>query len=94
VDIDYEVGSARHQFVLAVNGNTVTGTHTGWAYRGDIRGEIDGERVRFRSTLPAEGNVLTYSFEGAVSTAGASGRVQIGDYGSGKWRARRVSSAG
>ena len=94
VDIDYEVGSARHQFVLAVNGNTVTGTHTGWAYRGDIRGEIDGDRVRFRSTLPAEGNVLTYSFEGAVSTAGLSGRVQIGDYGSGKWRARRLSSAG
>ena len=94
VDIDYEVGSARHQVVLAVSGNAVTGTHTGWAYRGDIRGEIDAERVRFRSTLPAEGNVLTYSFEGAVSTEGLSGRVQIGDYGSGKWRARRLGSAG
>jgi len=94
LDLDYEVGSGRHQFVLAVNGNTVTGTHIGWAYRGDIRGEIDGERVRFRSTLPAEGNVLTYSFEGTVSTAGLSGRVQIGDYGSGKWRARRLSSTG
>ena len=94
LDIDYEVGSARHELVLAVNGNTVTGAHKGWAYQGDIRGEVDGDQVRFRSTLPAEGNVLTYSFEGAVSTAGLSGRVQIGDYGSGKWRARRLSSAG
>ena len=94
VEIDYEVGSARHQVALAVNGNAITGTHTGWAYRGDIQGEIDGDHVRFRSTLPADGNVLTYSFEGAVSTAGLSGRVQVGDYGSGKWRARRLSSAG
>jgi hypothetical protein len=94
VDIDYEVGSARHQLGLAVNGSTITGTHTGWAYRGDIQGEIDGDHVRFRSTLPADGNVLTYSFDGAISAAGLSGRVQFGDYGSGKWRARRLSSVG
>jgi D-glucosaminate-6-phosphate ammonia-lyase len=94
VDIDYEVGSAHHQLVLAINGNAITGAHTGWAYRGDIQGEIDGDRVRFRSTMPAEGNVLTYSFEGSVSTVGLSGRIQIGDYGSGAWRARRPSPAG
>jgi D-glucosaminate-6-phosphate ammonia-lyase len=91
MDIDYETGSARHQLVLAVNGNIISGAHTGWAYQGDIEGEIDGDRVRFRSTLPADGNVLTYSFEGAVSTSELSGRVQIGDYGSGKWRARLLS---
>ena len=94
VEIEYEVGSARHHLALAVDGNTITGAHTGWAYRGDIQGEIDGESVRFRSTLPADGNVLTYSFDGGVSTAGLSGRVRIGDYGSGKWRARRPGSQG
>ena len=94
MDIDYDVGSARHHLALAIDGNTITGAHKGWAYRGDIQGEIDGDHVRFRSTLRAEGNVLTYLFEGAASIAGLSGRVQIGDYGSGKWRARRTSSAG
>jgi hypothetical protein len=94
VEIEYEVGSARHHLALAVAGNTITGAHTGWAYRGDVQGEIDGDSVRFRCILPADGNVLTYSFDGAVSPAGLSGRVRVGDYGSVKWRARRLGVEG
>jgi uncharacterized pyridoxal phosphate-dependent enzyme len=89
VDIDYEVGSARHRLVLAGDGNHLTGTHMGWAYQGGLKGEISGSRIRFRSTLPADGNVLTYSFEGTVSAGGLSGHVRIGEYGSATWRARR-----
>jgi len=94
VDIEYEVGAARHRLFLAADGSKITGTHLGWAYQGDLKGEIDGDRVRFRSTLPADGNVLSYSFQGSVSTDELSGRVQIGEYGAAKWRARRHSSAG
>jgi L-seryl-tRNA(Ser) seleniumtransferase len=89
VEIQYEVGSARHKLSLAADGNRITGTHTGWAYQGDLKGEIDGDRVKLRSTLPADGNVLSYVFTGSVAAQGIAGDVRIGEYGSAKWRARR-----
>jgi hypothetical protein len=89
VEIQYEVGSARHKLFLTADGNRIAGSHTGWAYQGDLRGEISGSRVTLRSTLPADGNTLGYSFTGSLSGQEISGDVRIGEYGSGKWRARR-----
>jgi len=92
VEIQYEVGSARHKLFMAADGNRITGTHTGWAYQGDLKGEISGNRLKLRSTLPADGNVLSCSFTGSVSEQGISGDLRIGEYGSAKWRARRHGS--
>jgi L-seryl-tRNA(Ser) seleniumtransferase len=89
VEIQYEVGSARHKLSLAADGNRISGTHTGWAYQGDLKGEIDGDRVKLRSTLPADGNVLSYVFTGSLAAQGIAGDVRIGEYGSAKWRAHR-----
>lgn len=93
VEIQYEVGSARHQLFLAADGNRITGTHLGWAYQGDLNGEINGGRVRFRSTLPADGNTLSYTFTGTASAQGISGDVLMGEYGLAKWSARRHDSS-
>ena len=54
VDVQYEVGSARHRLFLTAKGNRVTGFHEGWAYKGNLTGEVDGDRVMLRSLLPAE----------------------------------------
>jgi uncharacterized pyridoxal phosphate-dependent enzyme len=89
VEIQYQVGAARHKLFLTAEGNRVAGTHTGWAYQGDLQGEVSGDRVKLRSTLPADGNVLTYSFTGLAAGNEISGDVRIGGYGSAKWRARR-----
>jgi L-seryl-tRNA(Ser) seleniumtransferase len=89
VEIQYEVGSARHKLVLEAEGNRITGTHTGWAYQGGLKGEINGGRIKMRSTLPADGNVLSYVFTGSVTGQALSGDVRIGEYGSAKWRAHR-----
>jgi uncharacterized pyridoxal phosphate-dependent enzyme len=89
VDIDYEVGAARHKLFLAVDGNGISGSHQGWAYSGDLRGEIDGNRVKFRSRLPADGNEIIYTFEGSVSGSDMQGDLKIGEYGRARWRAVR-----
>lgn len=93
VDIEYEVGAARHKLFLNVTGNQIAGTHQGWAYEGDLKGQIDGEKVKLRSTLPADGNTLTYSFSGSASGNGMAGEVQFGEYGRGRWRAVRHAAA-
>jgi L-seryl-tRNA(Ser) seleniumtransferase len=93
VEIQYEVGSAKHKLFLTSDRGQLTGTHQGWAYQGDLKGRMSGDQVTFRSTLPADGNVLTYSFTGSVSGAGMSGDVQMGEYGRARWRATRHTSA-
>jgi len=48
--------------------------------------------LKLRSTLPADGNVLSCSSTGSVSEQDISGDLRIGEYGSAKWRARRHGS--
>ena len=87
--MQYEVGSSRHKLVLLAHGNNVSGLHQGWAYRGDLKGHVDGDRVKFHSTHPADGNTLSYTFTGSVSRDAMSGDVDLGEYGKAKWQARR-----
>jgi len=89
VDIQYEVGSARHKLSLAAHGNNVRGSHNGWAYQGDLAGVVDGNRVKLRSSLPADGNRLTYVFTGSISAEEMSGDAALGEYGRARWKARR-----
>jgi L-seryl-tRNA(Ser) seleniumtransferase len=93
VEIQYEVGSARHKLFLATKGNAVSGSHSGWATQGDLAGSIDGSRVEFRSALPAEGIPLTYRFAGTVTGDEMAGQVGLGEYGRAQWHARRHTTA-
>jgi len=54
-----------------------------------VDGTINGERIRFRSTLPVEGVRLVYTFDGAISGDKMSGDVELGEYGAAKWKAWR-----
>jgi L-seryl-tRNA(Ser) seleniumtransferase len=89
VEIQYEVGSSRHKMALIAKGNEVSGLHEGWAYQGGLTGHIDGSRVKFRSSHPADGNTLSYTFTGTASGETLSGDVELGEYGRAKWSARR-----
>ena len=90
VDVQYEVGAARHRFFLSAEGNRVTGSHQGWTLRGDLAGEISGGEVMLRSVLPVEGTRLSYTFRGSLAGNEISGDVELGEYGKAKFRARRV----
>ncbi len=89
VEVEYEVGSARHTFQITAAGNDVSGSHQGWAYRGNLRGSIDGGRVELRSSMPAEGTRLSYTFLGLVAGGSMSGTLDLGEYGRGRWRAQK-----
>jgi L-seryl-tRNA(Ser) seleniumtransferase len=89
VELQYVAGSAQHKLFLTPKGNQVTGTHFGWAHDGELRGTIDGERVELESTLPVGGQRLRYSFHGKAAGDTMSGEVELGEYGSARWTARR-----
>jgi L-seryl-tRNA(Ser) seleniumtransferase len=93
VDVQYDAGSATHKVFLEAKGNRLSGTHIGWAYEGTLKGSIDGDRVEFRSSLPVGGQRLSYTFSGRLADDVMSGEVQLGEYGSAKWSARRHNAA-
>lgn len=88
VDVEFVAGSSRHSFMLEVTGNQISGIHLGSRLRGDVKGTIDGDRVRIHSRLPYEGTDLGYTFLGKVSGDRMSGELDLGEFGQGRWSAR------
>ena len=89
VEVQYSRGNARHTLLLLTSGNTIEGSHVGRRLQGAVRGEIDGDRVRLRSSLPCEGTRLSYRFDGRVAGETIEGEVDLGEYGKARWTARR-----
>src|SRR5579864_8553941 len=82
VNVEYATGAARHSLTLKADGNHLSGTHRGRKLAGDLRGVIDGARVRFHSSMPYEGVPVTYTFTGSVEGEHMSGNVELGEFGS------------
>jgi len=89
VQVKFLLGEARHLLLLETKGNALTGTHIGSRSRGEIRGTIEGDRVRFRSVLPCEESDLRYLFEGTVSGDRMSGELDLDEYPKAHWTAVR-----
>ena len=79
---------------LTAKENRITGSHTGWAVQGDLSGRKNGDKVELRSSLPAESARLSYFFQGTAAAGTMSGTVNLGEYGTARWRARRNPQRG
>jgi L-seryl-tRNA(Ser) seleniumtransferase len=90
VDVQYSRGNARHRLTLVANGNRIEGTHLGRRLEGVLSGSIDGDQIRMRSSLPIQGTRLGYRFEGTVQGKNMEGKVDLGEYGTAQWTARRL----
>ncbi|MEE8116332.1 MAG: hypothetical protein V3T28_04405 [Gemmatimonadales bacterium] len=94
VNVTFGRGQATHLLFLQARGNGITGTHVGTRVRGELTGSIDGDRVRFRSVLPVEGVRLEYLFDGTIAGNGMAGTLDLGEYPTARWTARRHTYAG
>ncbi len=88
--IRYTAGIANHKLHLRQQGSRIDGTHQGDFVARDLSGTIDGDRVQVRSTYAEEhGDALSYSFDGKVSGDDMSGTLDMGEYLSATWTAKR-----
>ena len=90
VEVEYSRGTARHRLALVTDGNRVEGSHLGRRLEGSVTGTIDGDRIRMQSGLAYEGTRLAFRFEGRLADQVMTGTVDLGEYGTGRWTARRV----
>ena len=90
VEIKYAASSSVHTLHLYQDGSRVSGLHQGNYLTRDISGSIEGSEVRLASIVTERhGDALTYRFTGTVVVDVMSGSLDLGEYLSATWTARK-----
>jgi L-seryl-tRNA(Ser) seleniumtransferase len=89
VRIEYAAGSSMHTLHLRQTGHDIDGTHQGDFVARDLAGTINGSDVRIRSNYGGAGDSLPYTFTGTLNGAEMAGELDMGEYLSARWSARR-----
>jgi D-glucosaminate-6-phosphate ammonia-lyase len=89
--IEYAAGAGEHSLSLQQRNGRVQGIHRGEFVARDLAGTIDGDTVELRSSLPEQaiGNALNFTFTGKVNGDTMSGDLDMGEYLSARWSAKR-----
>ena len=90
VDIQYVAGASKHRLHLRQEGQMVQGVHQGDFLSRDVTGTIEGRRVSLASRITERtGDSLIYRFTGDASGDTITGTLDMGEYRSATWTARR-----
>ena len=90
VQIEYVASASTHTLFLTQAGNRLEGSHQGDFVSRDLTGTIEGNTVQiFSSYTERHGDALSFRFAGAVQGDGMSGTLDMGEYLTAKWTARR-----
>jgi len=75
------------------DGNYLSGTHRGESTSRELLGTIDGDKVVFTSryTVPGDVGGVTYTFYGTVSGDNMSGDIDMGEYITAKFTAKKYT---
>ena len=93
VEIEFLRGRGQHQLFVETRGNEIVGTHVGTRNTGELKGTIDGDKVRFDSILPMEGSRLKYEFSGVLRGDQISGDIDLNEHPPARWVATRRTPA-
>ena len=86
----YLAGASTHTLHLKQIGNRVEGTHQGDFVSRDLTGTVDGDRVQLASSYSERnGDSLSFRFTGSLTGDGMAGVLDMGEYLTAKWTARR-----
>ncbi|HXE13644.1 MAG TPA: aminotransferase class V-fold PLP-dependent enzyme [Bryobacteraceae bacterium] len=89
VHVAFVSGNADHSFSIRQTGNDIAGTHVGQAAIRELKGTMDGNKVLIRSSYLLHGARLDYTFEGTGDKDQMQGNLSVGEYGFGRWSAKR-----
>jgi seryl-tRNA(Sec) selenium transferase len=95
VHIEFAAGSSDHMLHVRQQGNQLVGTHQGDFITRDLSGSIEGDAMHVSSSVgETHGAALSYTFVGKLTGDTMSGTLDMGEYLTAKWTARRHVFAG
>jgi L-seryl-tRNA(Ser) seleniumtransferase len=90
VRITFAAGTGEHTLYVKQQDNQLVGTHQGEFTARDFTGSISGDDVRIASSVgEVHGAALSYRFTGKVKDDTISGTLDMGEYLTATWTARR-----
>jgi uncharacterized pyridoxal phosphate-dependent enzyme len=90
VHIEFAAGSSQHTLHLKQQSNELLGTHQGDFQARDLSGTISGDEVHISSSVTeSHGDALSYRFSGKLSGDAMSGALDMGEYLTASWTAKR-----
>ncbi len=90
VHIEYAANTSNHTLHLKQVDNRIEGTHQGDFVSRDLAGTIDGSSVQISSSYTERhGDALSFRFNGTAAADGMSGTLDMGEYLTAKWSAKR-----
>ena len=89
--LEMSMGTATPALDLKQDGAKITGTYTGRYGTFELQGSLKDHVIVFSFTMSAEGQAVTMSFEGEVSSDAQSmkGTASLADMGDATWSAKR-----
>jgi D-glucosaminate-6-phosphate ammonia-lyase len=95
VTVEFFYGKSEQTFFIdKQDGNWLSGSHKATFAVRDLAGTIDGDQVKFQSTYSIPGDRITSIFFGTVSGDTMSGNIDMGEYITAKFTAKKYTNPG
>jgi len=90
IHVEYMMGESDHSMTLEQQGNDLKGSYRSQYEWTEVKGQVNGDRVEFSTRLGYQSNRVTYAYSGTVAGDTMSGDVDLGEYWSARWTAKKV----
>ncbi len=90
IDIQFCCGKATHTATIVLKDSTLSGTYKGSLREASLRGTVRGDTVSFNTNLRYESADAPFRFTGTLKGDVMEGEVNMGEYWTGKWTAKKV----
>jgi len=91
VEIAFCLGSAQHSVHWRQDGEAISGRYQSSYGTHEASGAVNGDQICFRYEMAPRPNSMTATFVGRIEGDRMRGEVDLGEYGSATWSARRAS---
>ena len=92
VNIKFFSSNSQHTFNIEQDGNWFQGSHKSDFEDRTLAGTIDGNQIRFESTVKVIADNINYLFQGTVNGDTMSGDIHLGEYRTATFTAVRSKS--
>ena len=90
IETSYSLGSSVHSMTLKQEGATLSGSYRSQYAWTAVQGCVSGDKVTFRAQIRYEASSVEYEYVGVFDGELMRGSVDMGEYHTAQWVARRV----
>ncbi len=90
ITLSFISGKATHTATITEKSGTLSGTYKGSNYEGRLSGKVNGNTVTFTGSLKIQAQTVSFSYTGTVEGDTMKGTVDMGEYLSGTWTAKKT----